>query len=450
MAHDPLKLAVNHAVRDRQAYITRALGRAADAKRPQAWQEYGYPEQLCFDDFFRLYERHGVAHGVVHRLVEKCWETSPRVIEGDEWDDKTPETKWEAEFGKLAKRVKLWRAMADADVRRLVGRYSCLILQVADGKNWDQPVNQRACVIKVLPAWQGQMKPSAWNTNPQSPEYGEPTMWDYNEAKVDPNIEGGTPERSVSIHPSRVVVVGDLRDGVPFLKAGYNDFVNLEKILGGSGESFLKNAARQLAVQYDKDVNLGDIARSYGVALDELQVAFNDAARDLNQGLDVLMAVQGGTVNPLVAAVADPEPHFNVALQSACASVRIPAKVVVGMQTGERASVEDLRDFNKRGQGRRVQDLSPDIESLVNHLVRYKLLSAPPGEFSVIWDDLTESTVIEKLAQAKEMALINREFIGSGEPVPFTAAEVRDVAGFDAAEGGELPPLEDEEPDDAA
>lgn len=445
---DQITLAVNHALRDRQAYLSRAIGPGADAKRPNAWREYGYPSELCFDDFFRLYERHGVAHGVVHRLVEKCWETSPRVIEGDEFDDKRPLTTWEREFNALAKRTRLWRAMADGDRRRLVGRYSALLLQVADGKTWDKPVTGKAKLVKVIPAWEGQMRPTAWDVNPSSPTYGEPTMWAYNEAQVDPNTEDGTPERSVSVHPSRVVVMGDLRDGVPFLKAGYNDFVNIEKILGGSGESFLKNAARQLAAEYDKDVDLGAIARDYGVSVAELQERFNDAARDLNQGLDVLMAIQGGTVKPLVATVSDPEPHFNVALQSACASVRIASKIVVGNQTGERASTQDLADFNKRGQGRRVVELTPDTETLVEHLITYKLLSpVPGGEFTVVWDDLTESSALEKLEQADKMATINQKMAGGGQPVPFTSEEIRDTAGFDAAEGDDLPPLPDVEPE---
>jgi hypothetical protein len=446
MPQSQLELAVNHAIRDRQAYISRALGTAADAKRPNAWREYGYPDYLQFDDFFRLYERHGIAHGVVQLLVGKCWETRPEVIEGAEKDSKRPLTAWEREFNALAKRTKLWRAFADADRRRLVGRYSCLILQIADGKAWNRPITGAVGkLVRVIPAWEGQMRPSEWNTDPLSPNYGMPTMWAYNEAQVDPNTEDGTPERSVSIHPDRVVIVGDLRDGVPFLKAGYNDFVNLEKILGGSGESFLKNAARQLAVEYDKDVNLADIAKNYGVSPAELQVAFNDAARDLNQGLDVLLAVQGGTAKPLVATVPDPQQHFDIALQSACASVQMPSKVVVGNQTGERASTEDLRSFNKRAQGRRTDELSGDIETLVQHLIDKRLLSKV-SEFAVVWDDLTESTQAEKLAAAKEMALINREFVGSGEPVPFSSAEIRNTAGFDN-EGEALPPLPDVEPD---
>ena len=52
---DQLKLAVNHALRDRQNYIGRAIG-GLDQKRPNAWREYGYPNLLEFQDFFKLYE----------------------------------------------------------------------------------------------------------------------------------------------------------------------------------------------------------------------------------------------------------------------------------------------------------------------------------------------------------------------------------------------------------
>lgn len=429
----PMELAVNQALAQQRAWYSRmaATYGSSDSKRPKAWAEYGYKSDLCFDDFHQLYSRGGVAHGVVSRLVEKCWETSPWVIQGDEFDDKRPETPWEAELRKLFKRVKVWKAFMDGDRRRLVGHYSGLMLQIADGKQWREPfVPGRGVLVRVIPAWEGQLRPTSWDENPVSPTYGEPTMWDYQEAAVRQN-DSTSPPRAVSIHPSRVVILGDIRDGVPFLQAGFNDFVNLEKILGGSGESFLKNAARQMSVEFDKEVNLSAIAQAHGVPLAELSELFNRQAQDINAGIDALMITQGGTVKPLVAAVPDPEPHFDIAVQSAAASVRIPAKIIVGMQTGERASTEDIRDFNKRGQGRRVNVLSDDIETLVAHLIKYRLLKpVPGGEFTVVWDDLTESSQAEKLAAAKEMAEINAKSMGSGEPVPFSSAEIRDTAGF--------------------
>jgi hypothetical protein len=61
--------------------------------------------------------------------------------------------------------------------------------------------------------------------------------------------------------------------------------VSLEKVEGGSGESFLKNAARQLALSFDKEIDFGSLASMYGVSVDELQDKFNDAAREMNRGM---------------------------------------------------------------------------------------------------------------------------------------------------------------------
>lgn len=440
-----LELAVNSALHHRREYLARLGMGGIDNKRAKAWQEYGYKNDLCFDDYLKLYDRGGVAHGAVHRLTEKCWETNPWVIQGVEYDDKRPETPWEKSLRMLFKQVKMWHQFADSDRRRLVGHYSGLLLQIADNRRWDQPaVPKVGTLVRVIPAWEGQLQPTQWDEDPLSPTYGEPSMWDYQEAQVKQN-DTSAPGRAVTVHPSRVVILGDIRDGVPFLRAGYNDCVNLEKILGGSGESFLKNAARQIAVEFDKDVDLGKLAADAGVNESELQALFNKRARELNLGNDVLLALQGGKASPLVATVPDPQEHFDIALASFAASVRMPVKVLVGMQTGERASTEDLRDFNKRGQGRRVNELSNDIELLVNHLIRLRLVEAPPGgEFSVMWDDLTESSAAEKMELAVKMADVNQKQQATGDQT-FTNEEIRDTAGFDNTEA--LEPLPDVEPE---
>jgi hypothetical protein len=66
-------------------------------------------------------------------------------------------------------------------------------------------------------------------------------MWQYAE-----RLPNGS-SRRVNIHPDRVFILGDYSDdAIGFLEPAYNAFVSLEKVEGGSGESFLKNAARQL------------------------------------------------------------------------------------------------------------------------------------------------------------------------------------------------------------
>lgn len=439
-----LDLALNSALSERQAIASRQslLMGGIDNKRPDAWCSYGYKEALCFNDYYRLFERGGIAHGAVMTLNEACWSTDPEVIEGDEEDRAEAPTAWEKQFKKLAKRLKLWEKFRDADMRRLVGHYSCILLQFKDSKQWDQPVAKASeqQLINLIPAWEEQITVAAWFDNPADPRFGQPQMFEYVENALDDNLQG-EPGRVVTVHPDRVVVIGDIRNGIPFLKAGFNDCVNMEKVLGGSGESFLKNASRQLAINFDKDVDLDAIARAHGVPTGELQEIFDEVTRGMNRGQDQTVITKGASVTPLVANVPDPIPAFDVSLQSFCASIRIPSKIIVGNQTGERASTEDQKTFNKRCQGRRVSLLSSDIETFVDHLMRLGVLLTL--EYSVCWDDLTEASKDEKMTIADKMATVNQKMAGFGEVV-FTPEEIREVGGYDNTEA--LPALPDIEP----
>ena len=440
-----LDLALNSALSERATIMARQSlvhGGSSDASRPCSWVSYGYKNVLCFSDFYRMFERDGIAHGAIMTLSDACWSEDPEVIEGSEEDRAENPTPWEESFKKLAKRLKIWEHFRDSDTRRLVGQYSCILLQFKDSKQWDQPVGKASeqQLINLIPAWQGQVKIASWYDNPADANFGKPKEFIYSENALDDNFNA-EPGRIVTVHPDRVVVIGDIRNGVPFLRSGYNDLVNIGKVLGGSGESFLKNASRQLAINFEKDVQLDQIARAHGVPVSDLQEIFNDVTLGMSKGLDQTIITQGATVSPLVATVPDPFPAFDISLQSFCASVRIPSKIIVGNQTGERASSEDIKSFNKRCQGRRVNTLSSDIETFVDHLMRLGVLLTT--ETSVCWNDLTESSKDEKMTIVQKMADINAKMLSSGVPV-FTAEEMRDVGGFE--NGEELPPLPDMDP----
>ncbi|HAS1727898.1 TPA: DUF1073 domain-containing protein [Enterobacter cloacae] len=438
---DKLTLAVNHALND--ARMARArMGLMAptmglDNKRHSAWCEYGFPEQVTYENLYALYRRGGIAHGAVEKLVGKCWQTNPKIIEGDDADESKDETAWEKNTKKVFTK-RLWRAFAEADRRRQVGRYAGILLHINDSRTWDQPVFRGKSLKKVTIAWAGSLTVSEWVTDQKSADYGQPKQWKYVESL--PN--GGTNQRFV--HPDRVFILGDYsNDAIGFLEPGYNACVSLEKVEGGSGESFLKNAARQLNVNFEKEIDFNNLASLYGVSMDELQDKFNEVAGEMNRGNDVLMTTQGATVTPLVTAVADPSATYNVNLQTFAASVDIPVKVLVGMQTGERASTEDQKYFNARCQSRRG-DLSFEIEDFSDKLIDLKIIDAV-SEKTVIWDDLNEQTGTEKLANAKTMAEINQTAQGSGENPAFSREEIRTAAGY---ENGDEFPLGEEDGDE--
>lgn len=429
-----LQLAVNHALNDarlaraRMGLLNPSMG--LDAKRSTAWCEYGFKEELTFDDLYKLYRRGGIAYGAVNKLIGLCWKTNPEVIEGDADDDSQDETAWE----RSNKRVfthRFWRSFAEADRRRLVGRWAALLLHIRDSKKWNEPVTRGRGLAKISPVWASALKVKTRDS------YGNITMWQYTETQAD-----GNPVQR-DIHPDRVFTIGDMSDdAIGFLEPGYNACVSLEKVEGGSGESFLKNAARQLNVNFEKEIDFNNLASLYGVSVSDLQDKFNEAAVEVNRGNDVLLTTQGASVTPLVTAVADPGPTYDVNLQTFAASVDMPVKIIVGMQTGERASSEDQKYMNARCQSRR-QDLSFDIEDMVDKLIALRIVS-PVAEKAIVWDNLTEQTGGEKLDNAAKMSTINQASLASGEQV-FTTEEIRVAAGYQP-EGGE--PLGEEEDDD--
>lgn len=436
-----MQLAVNHALNDaaiarkRMAMLNPG---ALDGKRPQAWCEYGWKERVEFEDFNLLYRRGGLAFGIVDKVIGAIWKSAPWLIEGDEQDGSKKETKWEKSL-KKAMTPQVWRWWSEADRRRLVGRYAGLLIHVKDGEAWDKPVTRKSSgIAKLTPAWAGSLKPTKFETDTNSQNYGLPTMWQYQEAAVN-----GAAGRTLQVHPDRIFIVGDYSDdAIGFLEPAFNAFVSIEKVEGGSGESFLKNAARQLSISFDKEIDLSNIAAMYGVKLEELHKKFNDAARDINMGNDTLLINQGATVNPLVADVPDPRPPYDVNLQTIAAATDTPAKIIVGMQTGERASSEDQKYFAARNQSRR-HERSFEITEFVRHLIRIKVIDEV-GEFTVMWDDLTEPTQADRLANAKVMSEINNTALASGEVV-FLPEEVREAAGYDPLDVKALPDDVDEE-----
>lgn len=434
-----LQMAVNHAINDarlaraRMGLLNPSMG--LDAKRNSAWCEYGFPEQVTYENLYALYRRGGIAHGAVEKLVGKCWQTNPEIIEGDDADESENETTWE----KKSKQVftnRLWRAFADADRRRLVGRYAGILLHIRDGKDWNLPAIKGRGLQKVSVAWAGSLTVSEWDTGLNSKTYGQPKMWQYAE-----RLPNGS-SRRVNIHPDRVFILGDYSDdAIGFLEPAYNAFVSLEKVEGGSGESFLKNAARQLALSFDKEIDFGSIASMYGVKVDELQDKFNDAAREMNRGNDVLISLQGASVTSLVSPVSDPSPTYNVNLQTAAAGVDIPTRILVGNQQAERSSTEDQKYFNARCQSRRGE-LSFEIEDFCDKLIELQVIDAVVQK-AVIWDDLSAQSDSEKLDAALKMAQINSASIATGEQ-PFTGEEIRTVAGYEGSPEP-LPEVDDDE-----
>jgi len=289
-----------------------ALFGALDAKRPDAWSVYGYPEDVTFQQMLAAYSRGGAAHRAVHMLLDGCWESNPR-IKSPESDKETP---WEKKTKALFKKVRAWTKLRDFDRRNMVGRYAALIYRVADSLPLDQPLVKATRLVDLVPVYEDQIRVTSWVTDHNAESYGQPAMFQYRTKPIHGADTQGRPEEWIDVHPSRVQIlaegsVGDMFDGVPLLKAGFNHLVDIEKVSGGSAESFLKNSARTLTVSYDKDATPGEINKDSTTR--SVKEAHEEQARALNRNQDAVMVTQGATAGVLQTHTSDPTGAFNLA-----------------------------------------------------------------------------------------------------------------------------------------
>src|SRR5690606_22887172 len=117
------------------------------------------------------------------KIVQTCWSKAPQIIEGDEQDRAEDVTPWENRLKPILKRGRFWRAFAEADRRRMVGRYSALLLRIRDSGRLSEPIRRKgAALVDVIPVWSSSLKAAGYNENTNHEDYGKVTKWHYTEA----------------------------------------------------------------------------------------------------------------------------------------------------------------------------------------------------------------------------------------------------------------------------
>jgi len=266
-------------------------------------------------------------------------------------------------------------------------------------------------------------------------------MFSFNEAAV-PSANQTGAQRQFEVHPDRVIIWS--ADGTiharSALEPGYNDLMDADKIKGAGGEGFWKNAKAAPVFEVDKEARLSDMARTMGVAESEITDAMNEQVDDWQRGFDKLLMLQGMTAKTLNIAMPSPEHFFAAPVQSFAASMMIPQKILIGNQTGERASMEDQEDWARVNMSRRRGICYPLIRDMIRRFEAVGIL--PDRDWRIKWDDLTDSSPADKMDRAVKMSEINgralTDPLGGGREI-FTADEIREAVGMqplDQIDGG--------------
>lgn len=432
MTKSPLRLVVNNAVQGFNRITGQFFGMGVGTGKHDYNKDFGFPDTIGFAAAFQMYRRNGVARAAVDKTAAKTWQTFPVLQEfkRDSQQD-APETLLEKAIRTKFDDIRLWQAFKDCDRRFLVGSYSGLILRISDGQTLDKPVARPVAggldaIVEVIPAWEGQLTVDSYDENQASPTYGMPTMFQFNESKV---YTGKTQVRSARVHPDRVIIWSEdgKVGGVPRMDAGYNDLITIQKIIGAGGEGFWKNAKGSPVIEINADQSVENIAKASGVAPDEFVEKMNEQVSDFQKGFDEVLMGQGMTIKPFQVNLADPLNFFSIALQSFCASWDIPAKVLVGAQTGERASTEDAGGWNETNDGRRTDIAVPGINVFIRRMEEFGILA--DKDWHLQWTSLLDGSPQQKMDRAYKMADINQKMKDSAELV-YSHDEIRQITDF--------------------
>lgn len=421
---------VNALTRD----INAIVGFGGDTKHPHFYRDYGYPEVLRFEDFYQMYRRNGLARAGIDRTVQMCWSTAPQVQEKEDTHD---QTSLESDMADAFERLRFWSAIAEADKFSRIGAYAALIIRYRDNLSPDQPVTRVGGgldgIAEVIPVHQGQIKPATYHADPNDWEnYGKVAMWQFNEnASISATADGAEKMRQYNVHPDRVIVWsanGTIWND-PVLEAGFNDLVTIQKIIGAGGEGFWKNAKAAPILQVDDSAKLSKLAVMLGVTVDQLGDKLDEIVKDYNKGLDNTMVLQGVEPKLLQVSLASPEYFLLGPQQDFAASVSTPLKILIGSQTGERASTEDSKEFKQTCNSRRENLCKPNVLTILRTWEKYGII--PKRRWYLLWADLTEASSLEKAELGVKMADINQKSMGTGDVAPFDPNEIREVMGWE-------------------
>lgn len=393
--------------------------------------DFGYPTLVDFNLCYETYTRNSIAKAAVTKTVAKTWESHPLLQEKARDAGKPkPETRREALIRQWFDDLRFWQQLMECDRRALVGSYSGVILQMADGKNWDQPVGTVAGgldgLVKVIPAWEGQLSVSQWDEDQASRTYGEPLMYSFQEAAVGQQQK----PRSVMIHRDRVVIWSE--DGTlncrSALEAGINDLIDIEKVRGGGAEGFWKNAKSSPILETIPGASLTQMATAMGVKPEDVVDKMNDQVEGWQQGFDKLLMLQGMTAKALAVTLpASPEQFYLIAVMGFAASFMIPMKILIGSQSGERASTEDAGEWARTNMARRMNIVIPAIMAVIRRLERFNIL--PKRDWHLDWADLTAANDDQKIDRVTKMTTANKtQSDATGERV-YTVEEIRAIDG---------------------
>jgi hypothetical protein len=384
---------------------TIGLGRMYDGDR-DIYEALGLPKILSFEDLNSRYRRKGYGRRVVELYPRESWKKIPTIT--DKGDPKN-KSKFESGFEELAKNLRLWHWLLQADIQAGINQYSVLYL----GSEGDTKVPLESGEITYLRAFNDDKATiSTCNIDRTSNRFGWPELYGIQFGESTSNF-------SKPVHHSRVIHIADNIDSSPIygssrMEPVFNNVIALEMIVSGDAEGFW----RSNIPKYHGNAKEGaKLASTFGEDMGE-------KLKTLIHNFQQYIVTQGVELNTLAPDIVDPTPHADANIAEICTTLGCPRRVFEGSERGELSSSQDAKNWaGKMDKRRRDQNETVILRPFIDRAIEIGSLAEPEGgAYSVDWPALVDDEPAIKAETAKtitEAIAAYANSVGAESLLPF-------------------------------
>jgi hypothetical protein len=273
--------------------------------------QYGYPEAPCFNDYYTVYTRIGPAAAGCDMPVNDTWSDWPQVQEVTKYKPNgEPDysgdqlTEFETAVSKLFgdRKLNLKQRVKSLDRKQRVGDYAASLIVARDstGAKMNEPLLRAEKIVKLVPLYQSQVIESQWDTDPTSPTYGEPTMYQVREFATGAKSLGQN--RSFDCHPSRLILAAEgsedgTNQGRPAMQSCFYALMDWEKIRMSSAEGTKKNADQR---------NILSLREGSNLPTGENAEIMDENIAEFERGDSSTLMISDATMSSLNSTISDP------------------------------------------------------------------------------------------------------------------------------------------------
>lgn len=372
-----------------------------DGKR-SLYDALGYLKDPEYRHFRARYERSDTATALVDRLPKDAWE-EPTIHDDTETDRDAP-TEFEDAVqsflsGDYTRQDPIEVFQRVTRMERL-GEFALIFIgfddaavSEGDAESLANPVEEGSVsgpedIQYLTPYDEGRIDPDefTWVTDVTDPRFGRPdTYW----------VDLGDDRPNAQIHHSRVIhVVGRVFDDElrsnSILEQSINRIDDIEKVLGASAEAFWRTAYQGFVV---KPPTINGTTAEFGQGKSELAEQIDDYIHNYRRAI-----FANGDIETLDASTDDPSGHLESQYRALAAGHDIPQSILMGNETGERATQEDRQLWHERVASFRREYNEPHVlRAIIDHLTELGVFPEPTGDgYWFEWPPQDEPTAQER------------------------------------------------------